>query len=421
MTRAVGPTGDAAPAESPTEAGRSGGIAIATHQRDAADEPGTPAEPGPVEASPVEPVAPVGVGPVEPADPLESAEPGPAEVIANLEAEAPGVEATARSAPTTTSGPGQGQSQGQAPVELSGFGELKAVLRIRPFRRLWMVLGVAALGDWLGLLATSVFASQQVDGAAAKGLAFGGVIAVRLLPALVLGPIAGVLADRFDRRYTMVVCDLIRFVLFASIPAAALITTNPAVLIGWNATANFIIEAVTMAWLPAKDAAVPNLLPRARLETANQLTLATTYGLTPVVAALALAGLTAALSGIYAQTLQPLFNPINVALYFLALTRLVTAVVVLFGIKEISGRNKRVERGNAPGMVREFIDGWKYLGHTPLVRGLVLGILAAFAGGGMVIGTASFYARSLGGGESTFYILFAMLFVGLAVGIVAGP
>ena len=34
-----------------------------------------------------------------------------------------------------------------------------------------------------------------------------------------------------------------------------------------------------MAWAPAKDAAVPNLLPRARLEIANQLTLATTYGL----------------------------------------------------------------------------------------------------------------------------------------------
>ena len=44
-----------------------------------------------------------------------------------------------------------------------------------------------------------------------------------------------------------------------------------------------------MVWMPAKEAAVPNLLPRARLETANQLTLITTYGLTPVAAALGLA------------------------------------------------------------------------------------------------------------------------------------
>src|SRR4051812_22086949 len=98
---------------------------------------------------------------------------------------------------------------------MSGFG---AVLHIRPFRRLWLVLGVASLGDWLGLLAPSIFPSQQADTPAARGAAFGGVIAVRLLPALILGPIGGVLAARFDRRYTMVVCDLIRFVFLLSIP-----------------------------------------------------------------------------------------------------------------------------------------------------------------------------------------------------------
>ncbi|HEX6872429.1 MAG TPA: dTMP kinase [Micromonosporaceae bacterium] len=281
------------------------------------------------------------------------------------------------------------------------------------------MLGVASLGDWLGLLATSIFAAQQVQNPTAKGVAFGGVIAVRLLPALILGPIAGVLADRFDRRYTMVVCDLVRFVLFASIPAAALVTSSSAIVIGWTAVATFLIEAITMAWLPAKDAAVPNLLPRGRLETANQLTLATTYGITPVAAALILAGLTKGLSGVYASTGQSYLDPTTFSLYFLALTRLATACVVFFGIKEISGRDG--SRRATPGVLREFIDGWSYVGKTPLVRGLVLGILAAFAGGGMVVGSAQFYARSLGGGESTFYVLFAMIFVGLAIGIAAGP
>ena len=87
-----------------------------------------------------------------------------------------------------------------AHADPSGIGALRSILRIRPFRRLWLVLGVASLGDWLGLLATSIFAADQVSDSTAKGVAFGGVIAVRLLPALVLGPIAGVLADRFDRR-----------------------------------------------------------------------------------------------------------------------------------------------------------------------------------------------------------------------------
>jgi dTMP kinase len=282
-----------------------------------------------------------------------------------------------------------------------------------------LVLGIASLGDWLGLLASSVFAAQQVQGATAQGLAFGGVIAIRLLPALLLGPIAGVLADRFDRRLTMVVCDIIRFVLFASIPVGALLTNNAALIIGWTAIATFLIEAVTMAWLPAKDAAVPNLLPRGRLETANQLTLATTYGVTPVAAALLLASLTKGLTAVYESTGQSFLQPVTFSLYFLALSRLATAFVVFIGIKEISGHNDH--RGATPGMFREFINGWAYVGKTPLVRGLVLGILAAFAGGGMVVGSAQFYARSLGGGNSTFYLLFAMIFVGLAIGIAAGP
>ena len=300
------------------------------------------------------------------------------------------------------------------------IGSLRAILRIRSFRRLWIVLGIASLGDWLGLLATSIFAAQQVTNPTAKGVAFGGVIAVRLLPALVLGPIAGVFADRFDRRYTMVVCDLVRFVLFASIPLAALVTSNSAVVIGWTATATFLVEAVTMAWLPAKDAAVPNLLPRGRLETANQLTLATTYGITPVAAALLLAGLTKGLANVYETTGQRFLDPITFSLYFLSFTRLVTACVVFFGIKEISGRSASGKQ-TSPGVFREFVDGWSYVGKTPLVRGLVVGILAAFAGGGLVVGSAQFYAKSLSGGESTFYVLFAMIFVGLAIGIAAGP
>jgi len=201
------------------------------------------------------------------------------------------------------------------------------------------VLGLSSLGDWLGLLATANFAAQQVSDSAAQGVAFGSVIAVRLLPALILGPVAGVLADRFDRRYTMVICDLIRFVFFASIPAATLVTDNAAIVVGWAAVATFVIETTAMVWTPSKEAAVPNLVPRARLETANQLTLATTYGITPVAAALVLIGLNTAVTAIAGASHPVWANPTDLALYFNALTFLATAITVFFGIKEISGRS----------------------------------------------------------------------------------
>ncbi|WP_255421264.1 MULTISPECIES: dTMP kinase [unclassified Micromonospora] len=291
---------------------------------------------------------------------------------------------------------------------------------MRPFRRLWIVLGAASFGDWFGLLATSVFAASQVQGSTAKGAAFGGVIAIRLLPALVLGPVAGVLADRFDRRWTMVICDLLRFVLFASIPMVALAGASGAMVVLWATVATFLIESITLIWIPAKEAAVPNLIPRARLEAANQLTLITTYGLTPILAALVAAALDRSVRAVAGGDLG-WAEPAQLALWVNSFSRLATALVVAFGIKEISQAQTGERQRTEQSMGRQFAEGWKYIGQTRLVRGLVLGIFGAFAGGGIVIGTAKFFAASLGAGDAAFFLLFGAIFVGLALGLGLGP
>ena len=297
---------------------------------------------------------------------------------------------------------------------------MRSVLRIRPFRRLWLVLGAASFGDWIGLLATGIFASAQFESSAAQGAAFGGTIAVRLLPALLLGPIAGVFADRFDRRYTMVITDLIRFVFYGSIPLVPLFGGSAAVTVTWATIATFVGETITLIWIPAKEAAVPNLIPKSRIEISNQLTLVTTYGITPILAALALSALTAGVqqSGV---VLPHWLQPVEIALYLNAFSRLATALVVFFGIREIGGKTPQREQAAQQSMTKQFLDGWKYIGRTPLVRGLVLGIFGAFAAGGIVIGTAKTFATSLGAGEAAFYLLFGTIFIGLAVGIGLGP
>ncbi|WP_434743851.1 dTMP kinase [Micromonospora sp. SH-82] len=283
------------------------------------------------------------------------------------------------------------------------------------------MLGAASFGDWLGLLATSVFAASQVQGSTAQGAAFGAVIAVRLLPALVLGPVAGVFADRFDRRWTMVICDVLRFALFASMPLVFLFGASGAVVVGWATIATFLIETITLLWIPAKEAAVPNLIPRARLEAANQLTLITTYGLTPVFAALVIAVLDRSIRGVTGGDMPGWAEPAQLALWFNAFSRLATALVVAFGIKEISQTRASRQERHEQSMTRQFLEGWRFIGQTPLVRGLVLGIFGAFAGGGIVIGTARFFANSLGAGDAAFYLLFGSIFIGLALGIGLGP
>ncbi len=151
-----------------------------------------------------------------------------------------------------------------------------------PFRRLWYSTALSSLGDWLGLLATTALATNLAHGYKAQNYALGGVLVVKLLPAIVLGPLAGAFADRFDRRLTMVISDFVRFVLFLTIPLAHLVVDTRQTLV-WLLVASFLIECVSLFWMPAKDASVPNLVRRDQIEAANQLSLITTYGLTPVL------------------------------------------------------------------------------------------------------------------------------------------
>lgn len=316
-----------------------------------------------------------------------------------------------------------GETQKSGTVQGSGLAEIVDALRVGPFRRLFLVLGLSALGDWLGLLAGAAFASSQVSGATAKGAAFGSVIAVQLLPAFILGPLSGVVADRFDRRLAMVISDVARFVLFASIPIVGFIVDSPVRVVTWTAIALFLAQCAAQIWTPAKEAAVPNLLPRSRLEAANQLTLATTYGITPIIAALLFSAM--------ARLPRPGgVGPADYALLFDALTFLASAFVVLFFAKEMSGRTARPNHvpdddkaHHVPGrqVMRDLLDGGRFIVRNRLVRGIVVGVLGAFAGAGVVIGTANFYARSLGGGDATFGILFAAIFAGFGVGIAGGP
>src|ERR1700754_2760669 len=163
---------------------------------------------------------------------------------------------------------------------------VRSVLAIPAFRRLWLVTSCSAVCDWMSLLALSALATQLTSGYTAQSFALGGVVATKLLPPLVLGPLAGALADKLDRRRVIVVCDVLRFGLFVSIPLVG--------SLWWLFVATFLIELCAMFWIPAKDASVPNLLRRPdQVETANQLALVVTYG----VAVLVASGLFSVLAG----------------------------------------------------------------------------------------------------------------------------
>jgi dTMP kinase len=288
---------------------------------------------------------------------------------------------------------------------------VRSVLAIPAFRRLWLVTSVAGVCDWMSLLALSALATQLTSGYTAQSFALGGVVATKLFPALVLGPLAGALADKFDRRRVMVVCDLLRFALFVSIPLVG--------SLWWLFVATFLIEICALFWIPAKDASVPNLLRRPdQVETANQLNLVMTYGVAVITAASLFAVITR-VGGVVGGSGSAL-PTVFVALVMSGVAYLVIALTVWFRIPEISGR--ATERRTAgPSLIAMLRDGASFVVRTPLLRGLVIGIIGAFAAGGTVVGSATLYAASLGGGNAAYGVLFASVFVGLAFGMGAAP
>jgi dTMP kinase len=314
----------------------------------------------------------------------------------------PNVDAPSGPAPHRAAAPGE--------AAVSSPRAIRGVLRTTGFRRLWYATALSSLGDWLGLLATTALAASLADSYQARNYALGGVLVVRLLPSMVLGPVAGVFADRFDRRLTMVASDALRFALFLSIP---LLHSLSALYI-----ATFLIECVSLFFNPAKDATVPNLVHRDQIEAANQLGLVTTYGLTPVLASLLFSALALVEGGI-AGSNRFLATQVSLALYFNAATFLISAVIV-WRIRQISGRRDQRPQ-NPPGMWSLLREGASFLRTSALLRGLIVGILGAFAAGGAVIGAGRTYVVSLGGGNAAYGVLFGAVFVGLGTGMALGP
>ena len=294
-----------------------------------------------------------------------------------------------------------------------------SVLSIRPFRRLWIATSLSSLGDWLSLVALSTLASDLAGrGVAAQSAAVGGVWLTSLLPALLLGPLAGAVADRLDRRLNMIIGDVLRAALYLSLVLN--LSLGFANELTWMYVVQFLASCASLFWTPAKDASVPNLVPPDKLEQANQYSLLGTFGPAPI------AGLFFGLFALVSRSLgsiSPYFSTdqgqVKLALYFNAATFVVSAITIYL-LHEIPKRQLS-EHISAPSVAKTIWEGWKYIGRTKVVRGIVIGMIGAFSAGGVVVGLGPSYIKNtLEGGSAGWGITFAAVFGGLAAGMFLG-
>src|SRR3954451_3846116 len=159
-------------------------------------------------------------------------------------------------------------------------GALLGLFRIRVFRRMWAAIAFSSFGDWLGLLANTALAQQLTrgDSVATQGAAISGVLLVRLAPDLLFGAVAAAIADKLDRRKTVIAGELAAGLLYASIAIGYNLV--------WLYIAQFAIEAAGLFTQPAKQVIWVAVVPKKLLATANQLSLVSVYGTVPVASAI---------------------------------------------------------------------------------------------------------------------------------------
>ena len=283
----------------------------------------------------------------------------------------------------------------------------RGVFSYPAFRRIWFASLVSSFGDWIGFVAVIALATRVSKGSGETAVA--SVLSARLLPGFFLGPIVGVLLDRVDRRRVMMACDVGRALVFVFLPFVNSVLGL--------VVASLFLEALSIAWSSAKEATVPNLVPVSLLASANSLSIVAAYGTFPLgsVAFSLLAKLSEGVGHIHAlSSLQ--VNQESLALWADGFTFLVSATLV--ASVTFPKKTRSLAEGEQPNALRDLREGWRFIGSSPRVRAVMLGIGAGLFGGGMLVPLGATFAREdLGGGAAGFGALISGLGFGVAVSV----
>ncbi|MGH8904425.1 MAG: MFS transporter [Egibacteraceae bacterium] len=272
--------------------------------------------------------------------------------------------------------------------------DLLALLRRNPdFRRLLSAAVVSLAGDWFALVAVSGLVNELTGTKGAAAV----VLAATVLPVFLAAPLAGVIADRVDRKRMMVTVDLGRIV-----PALGLLLA-----VRWGSTPLAIGCVVAIAVMaaffePVSAAALPNLVDAEDMSLA-QATMGSVWG-TMLFVGSAIGGLVAQLFG---RETTFIVN---------AVTFLVSAVLVM-GIR----RPLRTGPVSAPATVLAHLgEVWAFVKPRKATRALMLTKTGVGIGNGIVGLLPAFVAARFGAGDAAIGLLFAARGLGALIGPFVG-
>jgi MFS family permease len=237
---------------------------------------------------------------------------------------------------------------------------LRALLRQNPnYRYTWMAQVVSEIGDYFNNIAVFALVMEK----SGSGLVVTGVMLSRAIPAVLAGPVAGVLLDRLDRKQIMIASDLIRALIALSF-VLTIHQPRPWLLYVLSAGLMFASPFFTAG----RAAILPTIATKDELHAANSLT-QTTQWATLTVGTL-LAGYSAASLGYHSAFV------IN-SLSFLFSAWAIWKISVPAGF--------RVKREPAAHKMRpwhEYAAGLSYMRSVPLMMGIAMISVGWSLGGG---------------------------------------
>ncbi|NIM96359.1 MAG: MFS transporter [Anaerolineales bacterium] len=237
---------------------------------------------------------------------------------------------------------------GTATTPTSSVGYLDLVRRNVNFRNLWLGQVISLFGDWFNLIASAALIGLLTG----SGVAIGGLFVIRFLAPFIASPLAGLAADRFNRKHVLIACDLSRIVVVIGF----FFVRDPGdIWLLYGLTA--LQLAIGGIFYTSRTAILPDIVSDRELGTANALTSATWSVMLALGAAVG--GLVTGGWGIYQAFAID-------ALSFVISAFFISRMVYL------RPTDRPLDGEIRTNPVRDFIDGLRYLGehHDILVISL---------------------------------------------------
>ena len=286
----------------------------------------------------------------------------------------------------------------EAGAEVAGMRRQSPYLRLfanRNFSLLWTAQLVSLIGDRIHVIALGALVAGR-----GTALEVGIVFAMTAVPSVFFGPLAGVFVDRWDRRRTMIGCDLVRAALVLAVPLAF------EVHIGLVYAIAFALATVTLLFRPAKTAVIPAVVGDRDLVAANS-------ALSVPETAADLIGFP--IAGLIVTALSPVLG----AAFVLDAGTYVVSAVLLWAMILPRHVSDFSERGSIGAVWREMAEGFGFLWRQPvLLSNTLLSTVAQVAVGAEIV-VSLIYARDVvDRGALSFEQMYSLLLMAIAVGSV---